>query len=133
MPIESPHYDSAPDISHDCLTLYLRSDRRGGFGDADIWRAAIIPIGDLNGDGIVDAADMCIMVDHWGENYPLCDIGPMPWGDGVVDVEDLKVLAEHLFEDVSALFSKFERRTSPDAYAEHESAQHANRFLGSAF
>jgi hypothetical protein len=31
-----------------------------------------------NGDGIVDAADIYIMVDHWGEDYPLCDIGPMP-------------------------------------------------------
>ncbi len=44
---------------------------------------------------------MCIMIDHWCENYSLCDIGPMPWGDGFVDVEDLKVLAEHLFEDVN--------------------------------
>jgi len=52
---------------------------------------------DLNGDGIVDAADMCIMVDHWGTDEPLCDIGPMPWGDGIVDVQDLIVLAEHLF------------------------------------
>ncbi|MBW2175138.1 MAG: hypothetical protein JRF64_11170 [Deltaproteobacteria bacterium] len=57
------------------------------------------PLIDFNGDGIVDAGDMCIMVDHWGTDEPLCDIGPMPWGDGVVDVEDLKVLAEHLFED----------------------------------
>ena len=40
------------------------------------------------------------MVDHWVEDYSLCDIGPMPWGDGVVDVEDLKVLSEHLFEVV---------------------------------
>jgi hypothetical protein len=39
------------------------------------------------------------MVDCWGTDKKLCDIGPMPWGDGVVDVEDLKVLAEHLFED----------------------------------
>ena len=58
------------------------------------------PIVDFNGDGIVDAADMCILVDHWGEEYSLCDISPMPWGDGVVDVEDLKVLAGHLFEEV---------------------------------
>jgi len=43
---------------------------------------------------------MCIMVDHWGEYYPLCDIGPTPLGDGIVDVEDLIVLAEHLFEEV---------------------------------
>jgi len=54
---------------------------------------------DFNFDGIVDSADMCIMIDHWGEDYPPCDIGPMPWGDGVVDVQDLIVLAEHLFED----------------------------------
>ena len=40
------------------------------------------------------------MVDHWGENYSLCDIGPMPWGDGIVDVQDLIVLSEHLFEEV---------------------------------
>jgi N-acetylneuraminic acid mutarotase len=55
---------------------------------------------DFNGDGIVDATDMCIMVDHWGENYPLCDIGPSPFGDGIVDVQDLIVLAEHLFEEI---------------------------------
>jgi len=40
------------------------------------------------------------MVDHWGSDEQLCDIGPMPWGDGVVDVQDLIVLAEHLFEEV---------------------------------
>jgi len=40
------------------------------------------------------------MVDHWGSDEQLCDIGPMPWGDGVVDVQYLIVLAEHLFEEV---------------------------------
>jgi hypothetical protein len=39
------------------------------------------------------------MIDHWGEDYFLCDISPMPWGDGVIDVQDLIVFAEHLFED----------------------------------
>jgi hypothetical protein len=58
------------------------------------------PPPDFNSDGIVDAADMCIMVEHWLTDYPLCDIGPMPWGDGIVDVQDLIVLAEHLFEEV---------------------------------
>ncbi|MFC1605214.1 kelch repeat-containing protein [Planctomycetota bacterium] len=58
------------------------------------------PLVDFNHDGIVDAADMCIMVDHWGEDYSLCDIGPTLFGDGVVDVEDLKVLADHLFQEV---------------------------------
>ncbi|MHC4539452.1 MAG: Kelch repeat-containing protein [Planctomycetota bacterium] len=58
------------------------------------------PVIDLNGDGIVDAADMCTIVDHWGEGYPLCDVGPMPFGDGIVNVEDLVVLSERLFEEV---------------------------------
>jgi len=52
---------------------------------------------DFNGDRKVDKADMHIMVDHWGENYSLCDIGPTPLGDGIVDIQDMIVLAEHLY------------------------------------
>jgi hypothetical protein len=59
----------------------------------------IEPVVDLNNDGIVDTIDMCIMVDNWGTEETLCDIGPMPWGDGIVDVQDLIILAEHLFEE----------------------------------
>ncbi|MHC4071953.1 MAG: LamG-like jellyroll fold domain-containing protein [Planctomycetota bacterium] len=68
---------------------------------AAVSQVPIIPAVDLNGDGTVDSADMCIMVHHWGTDDLLCDIGPMPWGDGIVDVQDLIVLAEHLFEDVN--------------------------------
>ena len=57
------------------------------------------PSPDFNGDGIVDSTDVCIMVDHWHTNYPLCDIAPAPFGDGIVDVQDLIFLSEHLFED----------------------------------
>ena len=88
-------------ISGDGTTLYFSSNRPGGSGSFDIWQAPIIPIVDFNGDGIVDSADMCIMVDYWGTDEPLCDIGPMPWGNGIVDVQDLIVLAEHLFEEVN--------------------------------
>ena len=49
----------------------------------------IEPVVDLNTDGIVNAADMRIIVDDWGTYEPLCDIGPMPWGDGIIDVKDL--------------------------------------------
>jgi N-acetylneuraminic acid mutarotase len=56
---------------------------------------------DFNGDGIVDSADMCIMVDHWHTDHPLCDISPGPFGDDIVDVQDLILLSEHLFEDVN--------------------------------
>jgi Tol biopolymer transport system component len=93
--VNTPYLDHAPDISSDGRTLFFSSDRPGGSGDKDLWQSPIIPIVDLNGDGIVDSADMCIMVDYWGTDEPLCDIGPMPWGDGIVDVEDLIVLAEH--------------------------------------
>jgi hypothetical protein len=48
----------------------------------------------------VDSLDICIMIDHWGTNNPLCDIAPPPYGDGIVDVQDLIVLAEHLFEEI---------------------------------
>jgi len=89
-----------PDIATDGSTLYFSSDRPAGLGGHDIWQVTIIPIVDFNGDGIVDAADMCIMVNHWGESYPLCDIGPTPVGDGIVDVQDLITLSEHLFEEV---------------------------------
>ena len=95
--------EAYPSISADGRTLYFCDygtiQRPGGYGDDDLYQAPIIPIVDFNGDGIVDAADMCIMVDHWGTDEPLCDIGPMPWGDGIVDVQDLIILAEHLFEE----------------------------------
>ena len=98
--VNSASQDWGPVISHDGETLYFGSNRPGGSGDYDIYQVSVIPIVDFNGDSIVDAADMCIMVDYWGTDEALCDIGPMPWGDGIVDVQDLVVLAEHLFEEV---------------------------------
>ena len=99
-PVNSNGHDATPRLTPDGSTMYFGSARGGGYGDFDLWQAPVIPIVDFNGDRIVDAEDMCIMVDHWGEDYPLCDIGPMPWGDGVVDVQDLIILAEHLFEEL---------------------------------
>ena len=52
---------------------------------------------DLNSDGIVDSADMCIIVDNWHTSEPSCDLVPPPFGDGIVDVQDLVALAEYLF------------------------------------
>jgi hypothetical protein len=89
-----------PCLSPDGTVLYFSSNRPGGLGGFDLWQVTIDPVVDYNGDGIVDSADMCIMVDHWGEDYPLCDIAPPPFGDGIVDVQDLIVLSEHLFEEV---------------------------------
>jgi hypothetical protein len=97
--INTSAHDMVPCISRDGGTLYFCTWGRPAIGVFDIWQVPIIPVVDFNGDGIVDSADMCIMVDHWGEYYPLCDIGPTPLGDGIVDVQDLIVLAEHLFEE----------------------------------
>ena len=97
--INSDRLEFTPEISPDGRSLLFSSNRREGrYGQFDIWQAEVHPVVDLNGDGIVDAADMVIVVDHWGEDYPLCDIGPTPFGDGIVDVQDLIVIAEHLFE-----------------------------------
>ncbi|MHC4501314.1 MAG: LamG-like jellyroll fold domain-containing protein [Planctomycetota bacterium] len=99
--VNSLSHDYCPSISSDGLTLFFGSDRPGGSGSMDLWQASLSPVIDFNGDGIVDAADMCIMVDHWGENYSLCDIGPTPLGDGIVDVQDLIVLSEYFFEELN--------------------------------
>jgi len=97
--VNSPAVDTNPCLSPDGSVLYFQSLRSGGLGEFDLWQVSIDPVVDLNGDGIVDSADMCIMIGYWGTDESLCDIGPMPWGDGIVDVEDLIVLAEHLFEE----------------------------------
>ena len=80
--------------------LYFLSDRPSGFGGYDIYQVSIEPVVDINADGIVDAADMCIIVDNWHTENTHCDIAPPPLGDGFVDVQDLIVLVEHLFEEI---------------------------------
>ena len=74
------HVDSPTSITHDFIPLELTAD--------------------FNGDEIIDGADMDIMVEHWGENYALCDIAPPPFGDGIVDVQDMIVLVENLTTEV---------------------------------
>jgi hypothetical protein len=38
----------------------MNPPRPGGLGTDDIWQSSIQPIVDFNGDGVVDADDMCI-------------------------------------------------------------------------
>jgi len=99
--LNSPADDSSPYISADGSTLYFQSSRAGGYGGVDLWQAPIIPTVDFNGDSLVDCIDICDMIDHWGTDTSLYDIGPMPWGDGIVDAADLLVLAEHLVADTT--------------------------------
>jgi predicted secreted protein len=92
----SPYLNNSPTLSTDGSMLYFSSNRPGGVGKSDLWQVSIDPVVDLNGDGIVDGADLSIIAEHWGTDDSLCDIGPMPWGDGIVDVHDLKVLVDYL-------------------------------------
>ena len=55
------------------------------------YEASIFPVVDFNAEGKVDLVDLVMLIQNWGTNKTLCDIGPMPWGDGKVDIEDLKV------------------------------------------
>ncbi|MHC4241777.1 MAG: Kelch repeat-containing protein [Planctomycetota bacterium] len=56
---------------------------------------------DFNGDGAVDSADMCFLVNYWHTDEPAYDIAPRPFGDGIVDVQDLIFLAGHLFKELN--------------------------------
>ena len=97
--------EGIPSISADGREIYFsdggygKAPRPGGIGGIDIWQVSILPVVDFNADGIVDCVDICLMVDYWGTDEPLYDIGPTPLGDGIVDVQDLMVLLEHLTKE----------------------------------
>jgi Tol biopolymer transport system component len=76
--VNSSAFEEYPSISADGSTLFFRHGKSGRWSGGNIWQAPIIPIVDLNGDSIIDAADMCIIIDNWGTDNSLCDIGPMP-------------------------------------------------------
>ena len=88
--VNSPAAETVPRLSLDGRTLYFW---RGGVG---LLAAPILPIVDFNGDGKVDMADLLRLIENWGTDNPLYDIGPYAWGDGVVDEQDLRVLMEWL-------------------------------------
>ena len=109
-PVNSSLCDNGLIFAEGCSTLYFaRSDNwdtgnisswASTVASYDIWQVEVTPILDLNGDGVVDALDVCIMVERWHTYDSLCDIAPAPMGDGFVDIQDLTVLAEHLFEEI---------------------------------
>jgi beta-lactamase regulating signal transducer with metallopeptidase domain len=95
--VNSSSFDFSPNISADGSTLYFTTDRGGVelFEVVDIWQVAILPVVDFNGDGKVNTDDLLILIDNWGINEPLCDIGPTPFGDGIVDFKDLEVFMSY--------------------------------------
>jgi Tol biopolymer transport system component len=86
--------EQKPSISADGSTLYWCSGRLA-YDTWDLWQSTITPIVDFNADGNIDTSDMVMLIDGWGTDDTLYDIGPMPWGDGVVNVEDLIVFMKY--------------------------------------
>ncbi len=82
---------------------------------------------DFNGDGIVDCADICMMVDYWGTDEPLYDIAPRPFGDGIIDVQDMIALSEHLFTYPGAV--AYWKLDETEGLLAHDSAGANNAYL----
>jgi hypothetical protein len=94
--ISGPGMFFSPAISPDGSTLYFQAvNGWGGYGKNDFWQVKLTPIVDFNSDEIIDIADLVALIEHWGQEDPLYDIGPLPLGDGIVDESDLKVFMDH--------------------------------------
>jgi hypothetical protein len=98
--VNSPQMDGEPCISADGGTLYFTSTRAGGHGNMDLWEVPIHPVVDFNGDGVVGMADLLRLIQSWGQDDTLFDIGPTPFGDGAVDAADLEVLMGRWHQEV---------------------------------
>ena len=58
---------------------------------SDLWQVEVTPIVDFDANGEIAIEDLRMLIDNWGTDDSLFDIGPMPFGDDKVDIEDLKV------------------------------------------
>jgi beta-lactamase regulating signal transducer with metallopeptidase domain len=92
--VNSSSYEHSPGISADGSTLYFGYGQ-SGMNTWDIWQVKILPVVDFNADGNINTDDLLILIDYWGQNEPLCDIGPLPAGDGIVDIKDLEVFMSY--------------------------------------
>jgi len=96
--VNGPAHEMAHYVSRDGRTLYFISSLDGSTWD--YWQTPIIPIVDFNGNGKVDLADLVMLIENWGTNNSLYDIGPFAWGDGKVDAADLEVLMSYWGQEV---------------------------------
>jgi beta-lactamase regulating signal transducer with metallopeptidase domain len=98
--INTQYSEVCPGLSSDGQTLYFcdfpwSNIPPGSMGGVDIWQVSILPVVDFNADGNINTDDLLILIGYWGQNEPLCDIGPMPYGDGIVDIKDLEVFMSY--------------------------------------
>jgi hypothetical protein len=78
-----------PFMSPDGSALYILYEPKDD-GANWTYKAPVLPIVDFNDDGKVDLDDLRLLIDNWGTDKTLFDIGPFAWGDGKVDIQDLK-------------------------------------------
>lgn len=93
--VNGPFADVVARLSPDNSTLFFTSKRPGGYGDYDIWQVPILIKIDFNNDGNINTGDLLLLIDNWGGNETLCDIGLTPFGDGIVDMTDLEVFMSY--------------------------------------
>ncbi|MHC4707177.1 MAG: Kelch repeat-containing protein [Planctomycetota bacterium] len=75
-----------------------------GISTVEEYEVIFIPA-DFNRDRIVDIKDLLILIENWGQNEPLADIVPLPFGDGIVDALELEMLMSYWgqkVEDITA-------------------------------
>jgi Tol biopolymer transport system component len=92
-PINTDTPELYPCLSLDGRTLYF--SRYNAQEIPEIFASQIEPVVDFNADDAVNLDDLVILIENWGSDNTLCDIGPTPLGDGIVDVADLEVFMEH--------------------------------------
>jgi Tol biopolymer transport system component len=88
--VNGPNDEFLPCFAPDGSALYIDRGDNSTYTYTQ-WKAPILPIVDFNADGKVDLDDLRLLIDNWGTDKTLYDIGPYAWGDGKVDIEDLKV------------------------------------------
>ncbi|OHB66331.1 MAG: hypothetical protein A2Y77_15125 [Planctomycetes bacterium RBG_13_62_9] len=93
--VNTPTVEWCGSLSADGSTLYFCSDRPTVWGPCSIYQTSISPVVDFDGDGQIGEDEVRTMMDNWGNDEPLCDIGPTPFGDGTVDMQDLTVLMKY--------------------------------------
>ena len=77
---------SYPDAQGQPVILSLLEEYDTGLG---------VPSPDLNGDFVIDIADLTLLIESWGQDDPAVDIAPPPFGDGLVDALDLELMMSH--------------------------------------